>query len=67
MGEDATEVVNHLIKGIVSQRETWQRREAESLVWQTITFALMREVGKQLAAEQTFRVQPGTTGIKWGR
>ena len=59
MGEDAQSVVNHLIKGMVSQRDAWQRREVESTVWQTLTFTLMREIGKQLAMEMPGKVQPG--------
>ena len=35
MGQDAQSVVAHLLKGILCQREAWQRRQAEHLVWQT--------------------------------
>ena len=48
LGEDARSMVGTLLKSLLGQKEGWQRREAEATVWQQITFAAMREVGKQL-------------------
>ena len=64
LGEEAYNVTAHLVKAIVSQKEAWQRREAEGLVWQTLSFAPRREIGKQLAMEPTERLEPGKVSGK---
>ena len=37
-----------LVKGLQGQKEAWQRREVEASAWQEVSFALMKEVGRQL-------------------
>ena len=47
-GDEALRLVALLVKGTVGQFEAWQRREQEATLWQTLSFALAREVSKQL-------------------
>ena len=47
-GDEAMRLVSLLVKSTVGQFEGWQRREQEATVWQSLSFALAREVSKQL-------------------
>jgi hypothetical protein len=48
LAQEATELVNKLVRGVCSQSEKWLHREVEARVWQRLTLNLMREVGRQL-------------------
>ena len=48
MGDQAQDLVKMLLKGLLGQKEGWQRREAEAGIWQSLSFSLMREIAKQL-------------------
>ena len=37
-----------LLKMLLAQRETWERRGAETDVWQGLSISLMRDIGAQL-------------------
>ena len=39
-----------LLKMLLAQRESWERRGAEADAWQGLSLAVMREVGAQLRA-----------------
>jgi len=64
MGEEARLLVGNVIRGMVSQRDAWQRREVEHSVWQTLSFALMREIGKQLVVDVPGRAVPGVKRLR---
>ena len=64
VGGGAYKVVAHLIRGVVSQEQAFRRRDAEGVVWQTLSFSLMREIGRQLAMDAPNRVEPGVVGTK---
>ena len=49
LGEKAKAFMGVLVKAIVGQREGWQRRQVEASVWQDLSMALARELGRQLA------------------
>ena len=39
-----------LLKMLLAQKETWERRGAEAEAWQGLSLSLMREIGSQLRA-----------------
>ena len=47
-GPEAERFVILLLKGLLGQREGWQRRALEASVWQEIGYTLAREVARQL-------------------
>ena len=49
MGEKARAFMGILLKAILGQREGWQRRSMEASVWQDLSVALARELGRQLS------------------
>ena len=49
LGEKAKAFMGALLKAILGQREGWQRRHMEASVWQELSVALARELGRQLA------------------
>jgi hypothetical protein len=48
MGKEACDLVQNLLKGVLGQKEGWQRRGEEALVWQTLSMSLAREIARQL-------------------
>ena len=46
------EGMGHFVKGIQINKEGWQRREAEVEAWETVSFAIMREVGKSVGIRE---------------
>ena len=46
--QDARDLVALFLKGLLGQREGWQRRPLEATVWQDLSFTVMREIGRQL-------------------
>ena len=46
--EQSAAVMNTFIKAQAGQVEGWQRRAQEASIWQQISLALMKEIGKQL-------------------
>ena len=48
-GGQARRVVSHLVTCTLGELEAWKRREMEASIWQELSLALAREVGRQLA------------------
>jgi len=48
-GQEALDLVGTLLKGALGQREGWLRRGLEAEIWQGLSMALVRELGRQLA------------------
>ena len=48
LGQEAGEFLNILLKGLLGQREGWQRRGLEATIRQEVSFTIMKEIGRQL-------------------
>ena len=48
ISQEGLDCVGRLLKGVVGQKEGWQRRGVEAEVWQALLMGVMREVGRQL-------------------
>ena len=50
LGREGRGLMSTLLKMLLAQRETWERRGAEADAWQGLSLSLMREIGSQLRA-----------------
>ena len=48
VGREGRGLMSSLLKMLLAQRETWERRRAEAEAWQGLSISLMREIGAQL-------------------
>ena len=48
LGQEARDFLTILLKGLLGQREGWQRRGLEATIWQEVYFTIMKEIGRQL-------------------
>ena len=49
LGQEARDFLTILLKGLLGQREGWQRRGLEATIWQEVSFTIMIEIGRQLS------------------
>ena len=61
LGKAGQGLMSCLLRMLLAQQESWERRGAEAEVWQGLSITLMREVGAQLRAVR-FRACPDDTG-----
>ena len=48
VAQEGQQCMSRLVKALTSQREPWQHRAVEASAWQGLSFALMRQIGRQL-------------------